>query len=90
MIWQVNFSETAKKQLKKLDHQVQKNILQYLKKRIITDEDPRRYGDPLRNSLLGLWKYRIGDHRVICDIQEEEITVLVLRVGHRRRVYGGH
>jgi mRNA interferase RelE/StbE len=89
LTWQIEFSETSEKQLKKLDHQVQKNILKYLEKRIKTDEDPKRYGDPLRDSLAGLWKYRIGDHRIICEIQEKKIVVLVLRVGHRNKVYGG-
>lgn len=90
MAWKTEISNTAKKQLKKLDHQVQKNILDYLEKRIATDKDPKRYGDPLKRSLAGLWKYRIENHRIICDIQEEKVVVLVLRVGHRRKVYGGH
>lgn len=90
MVWQIKFSATAKKQLKKLDHPTQKTILMYLKKRIETNEDPQRYGTALRENLSGLWKYRIGDNRLICEIQEEDIVVLVLQVGHRRKVYGGH
>ena len=90
MIWQVKFSETAKRQLNKLQKQTQKDILKYLKKRIETDEDPQRYGGLLRRSLSGLWKYRVGDYRLICEIQQEEIVVLVLAVGHRRKIYGGH
>ena len=90
MIWQVKFSETAKRQLNKLQKQIQKDILKYLKKRIETDEDPQRYGGLLRRSLSGLWKYRVGDYRLICEIQQEAIVVLVLAVGHRRKIYGGH
>ena len=90
MIWQVKFSETAKRQLNKLQKQTQKDILKYLKKRIKTDEDPQRFGSLLRRSLSGLWKYRVGDYRLICEIQQEEIVVLVLAVGHRRKIYGGH
>ncbi|HHD64882.1 MAG TPA: type II toxin-antitoxin system RelE/ParE family toxin [Desulfobulbaceae bacterium] len=90
MTRRVKFSETATQQLKKLGKQTQRNILKYLKKRIETDDDPQRYGDPLRRSLSGLWKYRVGDHRLICEIQQEEIVVLILPVGHRRNVYGGH
>ncbi len=90
LVWRVKFSETARRQLKKLEKQSQRDILKYLKKRIETNEDPHRYGAPLRRSLLGLWKYRVGDYRIICEIQPEEIVVLVLRVGHRRKVYGGH
>lgn len=90
MAWQVKFSETARRQLTKLGKQPQRDILKYLKKRIETDEAPQRYGDPLRRSLSGLWKYRVGDYRLICEVQQEEIVVLVLAVGHRRKVYGGH
>ncbi len=90
MIWRVKFSETALRQLKKIGKQPQRDILKYLKKRIETDKDPQRYGDPLRRSLSGLWKYRVGDYRLIWEVQKEEIVVLVVNVGHRRKVYGGH
>ena len=90
MIWQVKFSETARRQLDKLGKQTQRDILKYLKKRIETVEDPQRYGDPLRRSLSGLWKYRVGDYRLICEVQQEKIVILVLAVAHRRKVYGGH
>ncbi|HEB69710.1 MAG TPA: type II toxin-antitoxin system RelE/ParE family toxin [Desulfobulbus sp.] len=85
MIWQVKFSETARRQLDKLGKQTQRDILKYLKKRIETAEDPQRYGDPLRRSLSGLWKYRVGDYRLICEVQQEKIVILVLAVGHRRK-----
>ena len=84
MTWRVKFSETALRQLKKLGKQPQKDFLKYLKKRIETDKDPQRYGDQLRRSLSGLWKYRVGDYRLICEVQQEEIVVLVVNVGHRR------
>jgi len=90
LIWRVKFSETALRQLKKLGKPPQRDILKYLKKRIETDEDPQRHGEPLRRSLSGLWKYRVGDYRLICEVQQEKIVVLVLAVGHRRKVYGGH
>ena len=90
MAWKVEFENAAKKDLKKLDRQAQKNILQYLRNRIVTDEDPRRFGNPLSKNLSGLWKYRIGDYRLICEIQKEKMVVLVLRVGHRSKIYGGH
>ena len=90
MAWKVEFENAAKKDLKKLDRQAQKNILQYLRNRIVTDEDPRRFGNPLSKNLSGLWKYRIGDYRLICKIQKGKMVVLVLRVGHRSKIYGGH
>ena len=87
MTWIVEVTETAKKQLAKLDRKVQAEILRYLRERIQTDEDPRRFGAPLRKEMAGRWKYRIGDYRVICEIQDEKVLVLVLMVGHRSRVY---
>lgn len=87
LTWKVEFDERARKELRKLDAQAQKNILAYLKDRISANEDPRRFGDPLRKNLSGLWKYRIGPYRLICDIQEGIITVRALRIGHRKNVY---
>ena len=87
MTWIVEVTETAKKQLAKLDRKVQAEILRYLRERIQTDEDPRRFGAPLRKEMAGRWKYRIGDYRIICEIQDEKVLVLVLMVGHRSRIY---
>jgi len=90
LTWRIEFEEAAKKEFARLDRQAQIGIQRFLRERIATDEDPRRFGGPLRLNLSGLWKYRIGDYRVVCDIQEETVLVLVLCVGHRRTVYGGH
>ena len=87
LAWRIEITHTAKKQLAKLDHQIQAEIVRYLRERIATDEDPRRYGAPLRKELAGRWKYRIGSYRLICEIQDEKILVLVLMVGHRSKVY---
>lgn len=87
MAWRIEISETARKQLSKLDKGVQKGILRFLRERIATDEDPKRFGAPLRRDLTGLWKYRIGAYRLVCDIQGDRLMVLVLRMGHRREVY---
>lgn len=87
MAWRIEITNTAKKQLAKLDRQVQREIVRYLRERISTDDDPRRYGAPLRKELAGRWKYRVGAYRLICEIQDEKILVLVLMVGHRSTVY---
>ena len=87
MVWRIEVTDTAKKQLAKLDHQVQSEIVRYLREKISTDEDPRRFGAPLKKELAGRWKYRVGAYRIICEIQDEKILVLVLMVGHRSRVY---
>ena len=90
MAWLISISDTARRQLKKLDQQTQRKILDYLEKHIETDEDPCRFGSALQGSLAGLWRYRVGDYRIICEIKKEELVVLVLRAAHRRKVYGGH
>ena len=87
MIWKVEFDERARKELRKLDRQAQTNILRYLRERIATHEDPRRFGDPLRKNMSGFWKYRLGPYRIICDIQDSVVTVRIVQVGHRKNVY---
>ena len=87
MTWKIEFDERARKELRKLDRTAQSNILHYLRKKIATKDNPRRFGDPLRKNLSGFWKYRIGAYRIICDIQEDVVTVRVIRVGHRKNIY---
>jgi mRNA interferase RelE/StbE len=87
LAWRIEVTDTAKKQLAKLDPPVQSEIIRFLRERIQTDEDPRRYGAPLRKELAGRWRYRVGAYRIICQIQDEKVLVLVLMVGHRGRVY---
>jgi mRNA interferase RelE/StbE len=89
LAWRIEITATAKKQLARLDHQVQVSILRYLRERIATDEDPRRFGASLRRELANRWKYRVGPYRLICEIQDEKVLVLILLVGHRSRIYKG-
>jgi mRNA interferase RelE/StbE len=87
LAWRVEWEDKAVKELKKLDARAQRNVVRYLREKIATEDDPRRFGDPLRKDLKGLWKYRIGDYRIICSIEDKSVVVLVVRVGHRRSVY---
>lgn len=87
MTWTVEFDETAAKELRKLDRQIQREILTYFRQRIATDEDPRRFGKALSRELAGLWRYRLRDYRMICNIEDDKLVVLVLRVAHRKQVY---
>ena len=73
-----------------LDRQAVRRIKNYLDERIATDDDPRRFGGGLRENLAGLWRYRVGDYRVIVEIQEDNIVVLIVRIGQRSKVYDGH
>lgn len=88
--WKIRLEGSAKKELARLDRKAQTDIWHYLWNRIAPSNDPRAYGDPLRKDLAGLWKYRVGGYRVIVDIQDQELVILVVRVGHRKNVYGGH
>jgi mRNA interferase RelE/StbE len=87
LIWTVEFDDAAAQELRKLDRQAQREILRYFRERIATDDDPRRFGKPLSRDLAGLWRYRVGSHRMICSIEDGKLIVLVLRVGHRKRIY---
>ena len=87
MTWKVEFDDRAAKELRKLNPQIQGEILTYLRKRIATAENPRRFGKSLSAGLGGLWRYRIRDYRLICSISDRELTVLILRVGHRSNAY---
>jgi mRNA interferase RelE/StbE len=85
--WRVSFSPAAERALRKLDRTAQTEILRYLKNRIETAENPRRFGHVLQGQLKGLWRYRVGACRIICRIEDEERTVLTLGIGHRREIY---
>lgn len=85
--WQIEITRTATKQITKLDRQAQKAILKFLRGRLSTAENPRQWGSALQGDKRGLWRYHVGDYRLICDIQDEKVIVLVLEVAHRKDVY---
>lgn len=88
MGYRVEFDPAALKELKKLDRPVQQRLIGFLKTRVAALDDPRSMGEPLAGARLGsYWKYRVGDWRIICDLQDEHIVVRVLRLGNRREVY---
>jgi mRNA interferase RelE/StbE len=85
--WKIEWDDGARRELRKLDKQLQENILRYLRERIATDDDPRRFGKPLAYDKYGLWRYRVQDARIICKILDDEVIILVVRVGHRKEIY---
>ena len=88
MAWQIEFDESARKELAKLDRQVARRLIDFLKNRVLSLRDPRSVGQALRGSTLGeFWKYRVGDFRIIASIQDDRMIVLVLRVGNRSDIY---
>jgi mRNA interferase RelE/StbE len=87
MTWAVTLKDSALKQLHKLDRTAAQQILAYLNEKIATSLDPRRFGKSLTGDKSGLWRYRVGDYRIICNILDAELVVVVIEVGHRSDVY---
>jgi len=88
LAWQIEVSETAEKQLAKLDKPVAMRLRSFLRERLASLDDPRSIGQALRGSELGeFWKYRVGDWRIICQIKDAKICITVVRLGNRREVY---
>jgi mRNA interferase RelE/StbE len=87
MAWAVEFTDLAEKKLDKLDNETRQRILRFFRERVVPHPDPIQLAEPLKGEFAGLWRFRIGDYRVICDIQKEKVLVLVLDLGHRREVY---
>ena len=86
-MWRIEITRTAERQMIKVDRPAQRSIQRFLRDRLTPADDPRQWGRPLHGEKRGLWRYRVGDYRLICDIQDEKITALVLEVGHRKDVY---
>lgn len=87
MAWIIEWDERAIKDAKKLGAQASQEIFTYLKKRIATNEDPRRFGKALTGNKSGFWRYRVRDYRIICRIEDQRLIILVLAVGHRKEIY---
>jgi len=87
LVWTIDYAETAINQLRKLDKPIVRRIFDFMEERIAGLEDPRSTGKALTGPMGGFWRYRVGDCRVICDIQDGALRVLVVRVGHRRDIY---
>jgi mRNA interferase RelE/StbE len=88
LAWLIEIDDAAKKDLARLDKQVARRITDFLRNRIAPLDDPRVLGHALQGKVLGdLWTYRTGDYRVVCEIQDQSVRILVVRVGNRREVY---
>jgi mRNA interferase RelE/StbE len=85
--WRIEITRSATKQITKLAPPVQKSILSFMRERLSPADNPRQWGRALQGEKRGLWRYRVSDYRLICDIQDEKITILVLELGHRKDIY---
>jgi mRNA interferase RelE/StbE len=86
-IWRVEISPRAERRLSKLAERDRTRILRFLGERLAVAEDPRRFGEALKEPPTCLWRYRMGDFRVITRIEDQRVTVLVIEIGHRREIY---
>ena len=87
MAWTIEYDPGAILDLKKLDRSIRREIVEYMENRSLRRLDPRSFGKPLRGSKFGLWRYRVRDYRIVCELRDSRAVVLVVVVGHRRSVY---
>lgn len=87
MSYRVEATPRFEKEFKKLDRYTQRILKAWIQKNLVGSENPREHGKGLSANLSDLWRYRIGDYRIICDIQDEELVILALTVGHRSEIY---
>ena len=87
LVWTVEFTKSADKALQKLPRETQIRIANYLRERILSVPDPRALGQALHGKFSGTWRYRVGDYRIICKIEDHKMVVLVIELGHRSEIY---
>ncbi|MEP6606359.1 MAG: type II toxin-antitoxin system RelE/ParE family toxin [Nitrosospira sp.] len=87
MAWLIKFDDAAQKDLTKIDKPLAKRITAFLRERISVMENPRSIGEPLKSSKGNLWRYRLGDYRIICEINDNTVCILVVKIGNRREIY---
>jgi mRNA interferase RelE/StbE len=87
LAWTIEYADVARTQIRKLDKASARRLLDYMDQRIAPLKDARSLGKALRGPLGEFWRYRVGDYRIICDLQDKKLRVLVVRVGNRKDVY---
>lgn len=87
MAWKIEFDQDVEKDLRKIDRQMQRRILDYLRQRIANSTDPRTLGKPLRGQVPHLFRFRVSDYRIICQIKDAQVLILVISIAHRKEVY---
>ena len=87
MAWKISFTKSAVKELSKLDRETARLIVRFMEEKIAGSSDARRYGHALAGDQKGRWRYRIGDYRVLCELRDHELLVVVITLGHRKEIY---
>ena len=85
--YRVEWSQRAQKQIRKLDKSISELLLRWVHKNLDNCENPRQHGKALSANRAGQWRYRVGDYRLIAEIQDDKIVILILSVGHRKEIY---
>lgn len=86
-MWKIEWDSKALKEAKKLDRDARKKIVDYLEKRVLASQKPYQFGKPLKGNKVGIWRYRVGNYRILCQIEDEALIILVIAVGHRKDIY---
>lgn len=86
-MWQIKIDEALEKPLKKIDKNIRDRIFTFLRTRVATADNPRTLAEPMKGNFAGLCRYRVGDYRIVCRIEDNICTVLVIRIGNRKEVY---
>ena len=87
MPWTIELSTSAERTLKKLDRQISRRIGEFIDTRLNGTDDPRRIGKPLQGGVDKYWGYRVGDYRLICELRDQVVTIVLVEIGHRSDVY---
>lgn len=87
MSYKVEYSKVAEKQIKKLDNYTKVMLLNWITKNIVDCENPRSHGKARKGNLKNQWRYRVGNYRILCDIEDDRLLILVINVGHRKEIY---
>ena len=90
MAWAIELADSAANALDKLDPTTQQRIWRFIRGRLSRTNNPRQSGKALTGKYAGLWRYRIGDYRLVCQLQDARLVILVIKVGHRSDVYRGN
>ena len=87
MAWTIEWDKRAFKELKKLNQHAKREIINYLNTHVTGAKNPKKVGKPLKGDKVGLWRYRVGNYRIVCHFEDKHCIVLILRVAHRQSVY---
>ena len=88
-MYKVEYTQSVVKTLEKLDKFVRRILVEWIEKNLVGCTNPRQHGKPLSANRNGQWRYRVGDYRIIADIQDNKLVILVIAIGHRKDIYQG-